>query len=46
MGSQPVIYFVSLGQVRSFDIRNKKDHHEKYSVLLEHGSFLLKKSGL
>ena len=46
MGSQPVIASVSFGQVRSFDIRNKADHSEKYSVRLEHGSFLLMKSGL
>jgi len=46
MGSQPVIASVSLGQVRSFDIRNKKDHKEHYSVKLEHGSFLLMKAGL
>jgi len=46
MGSQPVIASVSFGQVRSFDIRKKTDHAEKYSVLLEHGSFLLMKSGL
>ena len=46
MGSQPVIASVSFGQVRSFDIRSKTDYAEKYSVLLEHGSFLLMKSGL
>jgi alkylated DNA repair dioxygenase AlkB len=46
MGSQPVIASVSFGQVRSFDIRNKADHKELYSVRLEHGSFLLMKSGL
>ncbi len=46
MGSQPVIASVSFGQVRSFDIRRKADHREKYSVRLEHGSFLLMKNGL
>lgn len=46
MGSQPVIASVSFGQVRSFDIRNKTDHKEHYSVKLEHGSFLLMKTGL
>lgn len=46
MGSQPIIVSVSLGQVRSFDIRNKVNHKEHYSVRLEHGSFLLMKSGL
>ncbi|SDE62977.1 Alkylated DNA repair dioxygenase AlkB [Mucilaginibacter pineti] len=46
MGSQPTIASVSFGQVRSFDIRKKTDHSEHYSVRLEHGSFLLMKSGL
>ena len=46
LGKHPVIASVSFGQVRSFDIRNKEDHNEKYSVRLEHGSFLLMKSGL
>lgn len=46
MGSQPVIASVSFGQVRSFDIRNKNNHKENYSIKLEHGSFLLMKSGL
>jgi len=46
IGSQPVIASVSFGQVRSFDIRRKSDHAEKYSVRLEHGSFCLMKAGL
>ncbi|WP_454802925.1 alpha-ketoglutarate-dependent dioxygenase AlkB family protein [Mucilaginibacter phyllosphaerae] len=46
MGSQPVIASVSFGQARSFDIRSKADHTEKFSVRLEHGSCLLMKSGL
>ncbi|GAA4102619.1 alpha-ketoglutarate-dependent dioxygenase AlkB family protein [Mucilaginibacter panaciglaebae] len=46
MGSQPVIASVSFGQVRCFDIRNKTDHKERYSIKLEHGSFLLMKAGL
>jgi alkylated DNA repair dioxygenase AlkB len=46
MGSQPMIASVSFGQVRSFDIRSKTSHSEKYSVRLEHGSLLLMKSGL
>ena len=46
MGSQPIIASVSFGQVRSFDIRNKTDHKEHYSVRLEHGSLLLMKAGL
>jgi len=46
LGKNPVIASVSFGQVRSFDIRNKHNHTEKYSVRLEHGSFLLMKAGL
>ncbi|QEM04973.1 alpha-ketoglutarate-dependent dioxygenase AlkB [Mucilaginibacter rubeus] len=46
LGKRPVIASVSFGQVRSFDIRNKGDHGEHYSVRLEHGSFLLMKAGL
>ncbi|WP_342647355.1 alpha-ketoglutarate-dependent dioxygenase AlkB [Mucilaginibacter sp. CSA2-8R] len=46
LGKNPVIASVSFGQVRSFDIRNKADHKEHYSVRLEHGSFLLMKAGL
>jgi len=46
LGKNPVIASVSFGQVRSFDIRNKKDHSQKHSVRLEHGSFLLMKAGL
>lgn len=46
LGKNPVIASVSFGQVRSFDIRSKADHREKYSVRLEHGSFLLMKAGL
>lgn len=46
LGKRPVIASVSFGQVRSFDIRNKADHSEQYSVRLEHGSFLLMKAGL
>lgn len=46
LGKHPVVASVSFGQVRSFDIRSKADHGEKYSVRLEHGSFLLMKSGL
>lgn len=46
LGKNPIIASVSFGQVRSFDIRNKADHNEHYSVRLEHGSFLLMKAGL
>lgn len=46
LGKNPVIASVSFGQVRSFDIRNKENHAEKYSIRLEHGAFLLMKAGL
>lgn len=46
LGSHPTIASVTFGQVRSFDIRNKADHSEKYSVRLEHGSLLLMKGDL
>ena len=46
LGSRPVIASVSFGQVRNFDIRNKRNHKEHYSVRLEHGSFMLMKAGL
>ncbi|WP_129714916.1 alpha-ketoglutarate-dependent dioxygenase AlkB [Pedobacter sp. SYP-B3415] len=46
MGSHPVIASLSLGQVRTFDIRRKADHQQKYSIRLESGSLLIMKSGL
>jgi len=46
LGSHPTIASVTFGQVRSFDIRNKADHSEKYSVRLEHGSLLLMRGDL
>jgi alkylated DNA repair dioxygenase AlkB len=45
-GTKTVVASVSFGQVRSFDIRNKQDHSEKYSIKLEDGSYLLMKAGL
>jgi alkylated DNA repair dioxygenase AlkB len=45
-GRKTTVASVSFGQVRSFDIRNKQDHSEKYSIKLENGSFLLMKGGL
>ncbi len=46
LGKHPVVASVTFGQVRSFDIRNKKDHSQKYSVKLEDGSYLLMKGDL
>jgi alkylated DNA repair dioxygenase AlkB len=45
-GFKTVVASVSFGQVRSFDIRNKREHSDHYSVRLEHGSYLLMKAGL
>jgi len=46
LNRKTIVASVSLGQVRSFDIRNKQDHKEKYSIKLESGSYLLMKAGL
>ena len=46
LGTHPTIASVTFGQVRAFDIRNKANHSEKYSVRLEHGSVLLMKGDL
>jgi len=46
LGANPVIASVNFGQERRFDIRNKKDHTLKYSVLLQNGSLLIMKGDL
>ncbi len=46
LGYKPVIASVSFGQERRFDIREKRDHQHKYSVVLENGSLLLMKGDL
>lgn len=46
LGTHPVIASVSFGQVRSFDIRSKKDHSEKYSIRLESGALMIMKGDL
>jgi len=46
LGTRPVIASVSFGQVRSFDIRRKSDHAEKYSIRLESGALLIMKGDL
>ena len=46
LGLQPIIASMSFGQVRSFDIRRKQNHNEKYSVRLENGSLLLMQGNL
>jgi len=37
---------VSFGQERRFDVRQKKDHQQKYSINLQNGSLLLMKGDL
>lgn len=46
LGFKPTIASVNFGQERRFDVRNKKDHQQKYSVNLENGSLLLMKGDL
>jgi len=46
LGLHPIIASVSFGQVRSFDIRHKQNHAEKYSIRLENGSLLLMQGNL
>lgn len=42
-GRNRTVGSVSFGEVRLFDIRNKADHNMKFSIPLEHGSYLLMK---
>ncbi|KMQ68547.1 2OG-Fe(II) oxygenase [Chryseobacterium sp. FH2] len=46
LGNRPVIASVSLGQVRNFDFRKVDNHHQKYSLPLQHGSLLFMKGDL
>lgn len=46
LGTRPVIASVSFGQVRSFDIRRKTDHSEKYAIRLESGALMIMKGDL
>lgn len=41
LGVQPVIGSVSFGQIRRFDIRQKNNHEQKFSIRLGSGSLLL-----
>lgn len=45
-GLKTEIASISIGQVRSFDFRNKTNHRQRYALLLEHGSLLLMKGDL
>jgi alkylated DNA repair dioxygenase AlkB len=40
-GRNRIVASVSFGQPRKFDIRKTADHEQKFSILLEHGSYLL-----
>jgi alkylated DNA repair dioxygenase AlkB len=40
-GRNRVVASVSFGEPRKFDIRNTMDHAQRFSVLLENGSYLL-----
>ena len=44
VGKNRFVASVSFGQERFFDIRNKSDHTNKSSILLEDGSYLLMKN--
>lgn len=46
LGTHPVIASVSFGQVRCFDIRNKQDHRQQYSIKLESGALMIMKGNL
>ena len=46
LGKHPIIASLSFGQVRSFDIRNKQNHRNKYSIKLENGSLMIMKGNL
>lgn len=46
LGINPIIASVNFGQERRFDIRNKKNHNLKHSVMLENGSLLIMKGNL
>lgn len=46
LGDRPIIASVSLGQVRNFDFRNVKNHQQKHSLALNHGSLLIMKGDL
>jgi alkylated DNA repair dioxygenase AlkB len=46
LGTHPIIASVSFGQVRLFDIRNKSDHSDRYSIRLESGALMVMKGDL
>jgi alkylated DNA repair dioxygenase AlkB len=43
-GKNKFVASVSFGEERLFDIRSKNDHTNKFSILLENGSYLLMKN--
>ena len=46
LGLKPVIASVSFGQERRFEVREKQNHKNKYSLNLQNGSLLLMKGDL
>ncbi|GEP88488.1 Alkylated DNA repair dioxygenase AlkB [Chitinophaga terrae (ex Kim and Jung 2007)] len=46
LGQHPNIASLSVGQARTFEFRNKKDHKRKYALTLGNGSLLIMKGDL
>lgn len=46
LGKNPIIASISLGATRRFQIRNKRDHHNRFTLELEHGSLLIMSGAL
>jgi Alkylated DNA repair protein len=41
LGLQPIVASLSLGESRTFELRRKDNHREKFKLVLPHGSLLL-----
>lgn len=41
LGPQPIVASLSLGESRTFELRRKDNHREKFKLVLPHGSLLL-----
>ena len=46
LGQYPSIASLSIGQARTFEFRNKKEHQRKYALTLGNGSLLIMKGDL
>lgn len=46
LGQHPNIASLSIGQARTFEFRNKKEHQRKYALTLGNGSLLIMKGDL